>query len=174
MPYPRTILTMAQNLITIAGENPDVHENKFYMLWNGILYHHFPLSLEYGVAPQTSITGTGTKPEFLVVKVAREEESIVLVVELKKPAEDTPAGRQKVVEELAEYIEERFDETEFSTIYAIGGIGLSFAVYKMNKPGPPEPQLVFDWSSNVTAATSFDRMVQVATSIDEMTSTTRI
>jgi hypothetical protein len=95
--------------------------------------------------------------------VAREEESIVLVVELKKPAEDTPAGRQKVVEELAEYIEERFDETEFSTIYAIGGIGLSFAVYKMNKPGPPEPQLVFDWSGNVTAATSFDRMVQVAT-----------
>jgi hypothetical protein len=101
--------------------------------------------------------------------------SIVLVVELKKPAEDTPAGREKVVKELAEYIEGRFDETKFPTIYAIGGIGLSFAVYKMDKAGPPEPQLVFDWSSNVTeAATSFDIMTRVASMIDEMTSTTRV
>jgi hypothetical protein len=30
---------------------------------------------------------------------------------LKKPAEDTPVGRQKIMEELAEYIEERFHET---------------------------------------------------------------
>jgi len=34
----------------------------------------------------------------------------------------------------------------------IVSIGLSFAVYKLDNP--PEPQLVFDWSSNVTAATS--------------------
>jgi hypothetical protein len=116
MPYPRTILTMAQNLIIIAGENPDVHENKFYMLWNGILYHHFPLSLEYGVAPQTSITGTGTKPEFLVSGTWRREHRA--------------CGR--VEEACRRYTGRKTGRTEFSTIYAIGEIGLSFAVYKMN------------------------------------------
>lgn len=170
MPYPRAILTMAQNLIAITGQNLDVHENKFYMLWNSILGFHFPLIFNYGVALHTSVTGTGTK---LVIKVAREEESIVLVVGLKKPAEDTLAGREDLVEELAEDIQECFNETNFSTIYAIGGIGLSFVVYKMDVSGPAEPQLVFDWSSNVTAAKSFDQMTQVAAAIDQMTGTTR-
>jgi hypothetical protein len=76
---------MAQNLITAMGNNPDIHENKFCMLWNAILNYHFTLDKDYGVAPQTSITGTGTKREYLVVKIAREEEHVVLVTELKKP-----------------------------------------------------------------------------------------
>jgi hypothetical protein len=81
-------------------ENPDIHENRFYMLWNSILTHHFPVAFEYGVAPQTSVTGTGTRSEFLIVKVAREEETVVLVVELKKPAEDTDTGREEGIDRL--------------------------------------------------------------------------
>jgi hypothetical protein len=69
---------MAQNLIALTAANPDLHENKFNMLWNAILYHHFPIELQYGVAPQTSFTSTGSRPEFLVVKVARDEEDVVL------------------------------------------------------------------------------------------------
>ena len=53
-------------------------------------------------------------PEYLVVKFARAEESLVLVAELKKPVEETEAGKKKVMTELVEYIEERFGETEFS------------------------------------------------------------
>ena len=68
------------------------------------LYHHCPYDLNYAAAPQTSITGIGTRPEFLVVKVAPKSEKIVVVVELKKPANKTEAGRNKVVRQLVEYI----------------------------------------------------------------------
>src|SRR5271168_2488959 len=117
MPYPKTILTMAQNLITSMGDDPNIHENKFYMLWNAILNHHFPLDKDYSVAPQTLITGTGTKPEYLVIKIAHEEEHVVIIVEPKKPLEETDAGKENVMKELVEYIKERFDETKFSSIY---------------------------------------------------------
>ena len=96
MPYPRAVLTMAQNLLTLTASNPDVHENKFYMLWNGILTHHFPIELDYGVSLQSSVTSTGSQPEYFVVKVAREVEDIVLVVELKRPAEDSERGRENI------------------------------------------------------------------------------
>ena len=43
------------------------------MLWIAILYYHFPLEKDYGVAHWTSITGTSTKLEYLVVKIARAE-----------------------------------------------------------------------------------------------------
>ena len=118
---------MAQNLLELTVNNPDLHENKFYMLWNSILSHHFPIDMDYGIVPQTSITSTGSKPEFLVVKIARLCESVMLVVGLKKLAQDTSGGRNKVKKELVEYIEEWFDETDFPVIYAITGIGLSWA-----------------------------------------------
>ncbi|THV03157.1 hypothetical protein K435DRAFT_792037 [Dendrothele bispora CBS 962.96] len=164
---------MAQNLLRDIATNPDIHENRFHMLWNSILTFHFPVSFEYGVAPQTSITGTETKPEFLVVKVAREFESIVLVVELKKPSEDTDAGHENVKRELVDYIEERFGETQFTTIYAIAGIGLSWSAFRMANYGPPEPELVYGWMSNVTAVKSFELMNELALMIDQMTGTTR-
>jgi len=60
---------MAQNLLPVeTANNPDsIHEYGFYMLWNSILTLQFPVSFEFKVAPQTSITGTGTKSEFLVL-----------------------------------------------------------------------------------------------------------
>ena len=97
----------------------------------------------------------------------------MLVVELKKPSEDTDAGRENVRGELVEYIKERFGETEFPTIYAIAGIGLSWSAFKMSQAGPPEPELVYGWTSNVTAAGSFSRMGELAFMIDQMTGTTR-
>ena len=50
-----------------------------------ILCYHFPLDKDNGVAPQTSITDPGTKTEYLVVKIDREEEHVVVVAQLKKP-----------------------------------------------------------------------------------------
>jgi hypothetical protein len=95
------------------------------------------------------------------------------VVELKRPAEDTEAGRENVKRELVNYVEERFDETKYSTIYAIGGIGLSWVAYKIDKSGPPEPELVRAWSGNVISATSYDAIHNIAHSIDVMTDTVR-
>ncbi|KAI6042236.1 hypothetical protein EDC04DRAFT_2661638 [Pisolithus marmoratus] len=131
------------------------------------------LSLGTRLWSQVSEAGRGARPDFMVVKAAHHEEDIVVVVELKRPAENTPAGRRRVKEELAAYIEERFAATNFSTIYAIGGIGLSFVVYKMEKDGPPEPELVFRWSPNVTTAASFRKMARLASMVDQMTGTVR-
>lgn len=80
------------------------------------------------MALQTSITSTGTRPEYLVVKIAREEH-IVVVAELKKPSEESEAGKEIMIAELVEYIEELFDETKFTSIYGIGGIGLSWTAF---------------------------------------------
>ena len=169
MPYPKPILTMAQNLIASMGNDPNIHENKFYMLWNAILYYHFPLDKDYGVAPQTSNTGTGTKPEYLVVKIAREEEHVVVVAEPKKPLEETEAGKEKVMKELVEYIEERFDETKFSSIYGIGGIGLSWTAFRMHRAGSHQPQILVPWRSNITSSWAFDTLKAIASDIDKMT-----
>jgi hypothetical protein len=179
MPYPRAIITMAQNLIAQAATNANIHENRFYMLWNSILNHHFPIDFEYGVAVQTSQTEPGTRKEFLVVKVARDVESVVLVVELTKPAEDTTVGRQNVKSELVDYIDDRFefDETQFPTIYGICGIGLSWVIYKFSKNEatlhPSKRELVMDWTSNVTAAASYTSMQELAAQIDAMSGTVR-
>lgn len=71
------------------------------------------------MALRASITIMVSKVKFLVVRLVREEEGVVLVAELKRPTEDTDAGRQV----KAEY---NFDETKYPTIYAIGAIGLSW------------------------------------------------
>jgi len=118
---------------------------------------------------QTSITGTGTKLEYLVVKIAREEEHVVVVVELKKPLEETEAGKEKVMKGLVEYIEERFDETKFSSIYGIGGIGLSWTAFRMDRVGSHQPQILVPWRSNITSSWAFDTLKVIVSDIDEMT-----
>ncbi|KAI6042906.1 hypothetical protein EDC04DRAFT_2655344, partial [Pisolithus marmoratus] len=172
MPYPQGGLIMAENLMNLIAQKPDLPKSKFYMFWNGILTFHFPLQLDYIVALRSSTTGSNSMPKFYTV-VQGGEMNVVLVLGFKKPAEDTPVGKEEIVEELTSYIEECFNETKFSTIYAIGGIGLSFAAYKMEKSGPPELQLIFDWSSNVVSDESYGKMVQLTSMVDEMTGTVR-
>jgi len=171
MPYPQAIVTMAQNLLQEIADDPDIHENRFYMLWISILTFYFPIIFQYRVALQTFITGTGTKSGFLVVKIVQESESIVLVVGLKKPSEDMDTGRENIREELLDFIGEQCEETEFITTYAIGGIGLSWSVFKTSVTAAPEP--VFDWMSNITAAKSFNRISELALMIDQMAGTAR-
>ena len=160
---------MAQNFIASVGNDPNTSHNKFHMLWNAILYYHFPLEKDYGVAPQTSIAGTSTKPEYLVVKIAREEEHVVVVAEIKKPLEETEAGKEKMMTELVEYIEERFDETKFSSIYGLGGIGLSWTAFRVDRAGSHQPLVLVPWRSNVTSAWAFDALKAIVSDIHKMT-----
>lgn len=46
--YPKTILTMAQNLVLSAGLDPNIEAGKYYVIWNAILNYHFPLDKDYG------------------------------------------------------------------------------------------------------------------------------
>lgn len=176
MSYPRIINAMTQNLNGTSHET-DVHKNRVYMLWNGILDYHFPLmDFEYGVALQKLSTGEGERPgsEFLVVKFIREVESVVLAIKLKEPSEDTGSGKDRAKRELAEYIKELFAETNFDTIYGICGIDLGWTAYKMNKYGSGELETVFEWSSNIVSSLSHQRMVHLASLVDRMTGTSRL
>ena len=43
MSYPQAIVTIAQNLLLEIADNPENHENWFYMLWNSIVTFYFPV-----------------------------------------------------------------------------------------------------------------------------------
>ncbi|KAF8803650.1 hypothetical protein BYT27DRAFT_7194965, partial [Phlegmacium glaucopus] len=117
--------------------------------------------MDYGIALQTSITDTGSKLEFLVVKVTRLHQ-----IELKKPAEDTPGGRERVKKELVDYIEERFDETDFPDLchcwhWPFLGCIKNGAERFSRTEGP--------WSSNVTSARDYTSLAGIVSMVHEMT-----
>ena len=169
MPYPKQIIIMAQNFIDEREENVQLQENKFYMLWDTILNLHFPFTLGYGMAPQTSITGTGTRQDFIVVKIIRESVDVVVVVELKSSSDETKAEMDTLQTELVEFIKERFSQTQYQTIYGIGGVGLSWTALKVDKMDFDRPMTIVPRRGNVTSNESFSRLKAVADEIYAMT-----
>jgi hypothetical protein len=154
-PYPKTMLTTAQNLIASARNDPNIHENKFYMLWNVILYNHFLLDKDYDVAPQTSIIGTSTKPEYLVVKIAREEEHVVVVAELRKPLEETEAGKEKVMRSWSSISRDGMTKPTYTVSEVLASPGRPF---EWTGRALINPRYLFHhpWRSNVTSSWAFD------------------
>jgi len=59
-------------------------------------------------------------------------------------------------------MEGRFDLTNYSTIYGLGGIGLRWMVCKMEKSGGPGPALVLDWQNDVASDTSYTQFQTIA------------
>jgi hypothetical protein len=169
MPYPKQIVTMAQNLANELNDDPGLYETRFYMLWHTIINYHFPIALDYGVAPQTSTTATGTKEMFLIVKVGRKTDHIVVVVMLKKSTEETKAEMEKVKAELVEFIKGRFSETQYPTIYGIGVIGFSWTAFKLDGAGSDKPTIIAPRRGNVTSNQSFSVLEAVSDEIHAMT-----
>lgn len=112
-------------------------------------------------------TGTGTRPEYLILKL-RDEEHVLVVVELKKAAEETDAGMGNVEAKLLEYIEDRFSKTRYPTIYGIGGIGFSWTVLKVDRAGSNEPTKIVPWRGHVTSNRSYLLFKNVADEIHDM------
>ena len=59
-------------------------------------YHTINYTMDSYLPPYMGALIQLVKSEFLVVKVARQSESIVLVVKLKKPSEDTDTGLENI------------------------------------------------------------------------------
>lgn len=111
----------------------------------------------------------GTKPEYLIIKISHEEEQVVVVVaKLKKPLEETEAGKEKVMAELVEYIEEQFNETKFSSIYSLRGIGLSQTAFWVDRTGSHQPHIIVPWWSNVTSSWVFNMLNAIVSDIHKM------
>ena len=169
MPYSKQIVTMAQNFLDEPEGSPDLQGLRFYILWKAIFHHHFPPDLNYGVASQRLITGNGV-PDFLVLKIAPSSEHVVVVIVLEKSANGTPDVMDNVVGELVGYIEERFTETGYPTIYGIAGIGPSWTALKMDRTGSHQPTTLVPWHDSVMSNKSFLAFMAVAEEIHAMTS----
>lgn len=119
---------MGQNPLGETEDNPNLHENRFYMLCDVIFRLLGPHSLTEVKWEVMTITGNCTKPGFLVVKIVLESKHIVVVVVLKKSANRMPDAMDNVVQEPVAYI-----------VYGIAGVGPSWTALKMDKVCSPQP-----------------------------------
>lgn len=152
-------------------------EPELFMLWNSILNAHFPADMGYGISFHKSDKAEDAT-NFLTVKLIQvRSESVVLVLGFKKPGDDTTKGREAVEKATVDYvIGPGFDETDFSEIYTINSVGLSWASSKLEEPksdkyasGEEQPERIVDWTTNMTSALSFDKMRMIASKINSMT-----
>ncbi|GJJ10970.1 hypothetical protein Clacol_005199, partial [Clathrus columnatus] len=98
----------------------------------------------------------------MVVKVEKKkQDNIVLVVVLAMP------DNRQQKEELAELMKEALKKTKFPTVYGIVGYITSF-LYKLEKSGPPEPQLVFG-PTGASYPSFLEYMTELTATINEMT-----
>lgn len=157
MPYDQTIKHEAEYAHSLG---PDATEDKFHATYNGILTHWFPTARGYVIDHQ--IMGEGGKPEYIIIRHAGRKRNPLLIVELKRPNKWTAAGKKEVQEDLTTYIEGRFDLTQYNTIYGVGGIGLHWAVYKMEKSGNHKLSLVQDWKDDIASDTSYTEFEHIS------------
>ena len=157
MPYDTVIKDEAKYM---ANLGPTVKEDRFYAIYNGILTTWFPSSKGYIIQV---LRGAG-KPDrgYIIVRFGGEYHNPLLVVGLKRPAKWNEAGKQGVLEVLTEYIKGQFDEMQYNTIYALGGIGLHWTVCKMEKDGLPVPTTVLGWHNDISSDLSYDAFKTVA------------
>jgi hypothetical protein len=138
-------------------------EDQFHALYNAILNTWFSTSNGYLIDHQ--ILYKNLKPEYVVVKRVGRNRNPLLIVELKRPSRWTTAGRRMVMRELLEYAESRFSLTQYGTIYLLGGIGLHWKVWKMEKTGSDEPTVVVDWQENISSNQSYGIFQTIAGSM---------
>ncbi|KAF4593136.1 hypothetical protein EYR38_008846 [Pleurotus pulmonarius] len=130
MPNNITIQQEAQYALSLGNEAVEDH---FHATYNSVLTEWFPTSLGCDIDHQK--LGPDGKPEYIVVRHAGGARNPLLIVELKRPSKYNDSGKQEVMDDLVEYIEGRFDLTQYNTIYGLGGIGLSWMEVKMVKNG---------------------------------------
>jgi hypothetical protein len=161
--YNETI--KAEALYTGTLEDP--YEDKFHATYNGILTNWFPTSQGYLIDHQVS--KGGLKPEYIVIRHAGGKRNPLLIVELKRPNKwDKPGepGKKEIIDDLTVYIEGRFKDTKYDTIYGLGGIGLRWIVYKKKKGQKLE--VVQDWKEDITSDTSYAEFQTIADLVHNM------
>jgi len=134
-------------------------EDCFHATYMGVLTEWFPTSRGYIIDHQGF--DEGGQLEYMVVRHAAQKNT-VLVVELKQPSKFSDAGKWEVMMDLTEYIEHRFDRTQYNTIYGLGGIGLNWMVCKMTRTGPSIPTVVQTWTADITSDDSYDAFGHIA------------
>lgn len=157
MPYNETIHTEAQYVHDLGLS---AAKDKFHAIYCGILSYWFPASRGYII--DLKFLGDGENPNYIVVRTAGGYRNPLLIVELKPPSSWTAAGKNEVWEDLKTYIEGQFELTKYDTIYGVGGIGLHWTVYKMEKSEGPKLVQVLDWQDNIASDVSYSKFQTIA------------
>jgi hypothetical protein len=151
--------TIHAERIYVESLGPNVTKDNFHGLYNTILGHWFSASNRYMIHYQSLTPGAMSKS--IILRQVRRLHGIIghdhiLIINLKRPSQWTAAGRQMVMDELADYIGGgQFDHTQHNTIYGMGAIGLHWMVCKMQRSGDCQPSLVVDWQDDITSDTSY-------------------
>lgn len=114
MPYSAYTKDEARD---IQGLGQGAREDASHGLYNLVLTHWF--TQNYTIKPQVQTHRGVGRPEFII---CNNHNTPVLIVELKRPAKWTTAGKEEVIKELREYLEGHLELTHHNTIYGLGGI----------------------------------------------------
>jgi hypothetical protein len=165
MPYNDTIKWEATH---VANIGLFATERQFAGLYDAILHTSFPASKGYFTDYQR-IRGAG-EPDRLIPVIRRGggNRNLLLVLHIMPPVKWNSAGKQEALEDLTKYIQGWFDETEYDTIYGLGGIGLHWMVCKLEKGGSPVATTVLDWHDNISSDLSYDAFKTVADLLDNL------
>ncbi|KAG8959979.1 hypothetical protein FRC03_007243 [Tulasnella sp. 419] len=155
MAYDTATLQIARNLTQTSDSPTQTTSDNANMLWNAILNHHFPSYKGYGIAFDIPKVRSAAE-NFLRVKLAREKDSVVVVVALRRAGDNEEMGRKVLHHELVESMEKELDNTDFDIIYGVAGVGLSSSVVMVVKGGHPE--IVQDWISDSTSEAAYKMM----------------
>lgn len=137
-------------------------EDCFYATYMGVLTVWFPTPRGYMIDHQEFDKGGRPGCRFIVRHAAQFQKNSVLVVEVKRPSKFNDTGKWEVMMDLTEYIEDRFDLTQYNMIYGLGGIGLNWKVCKMTRAAPHIPTNVQTWTADITSDDSYDAFGYIA------------
>jgi len=159
MPYYEAIKAEAKYVADLGSTATEDQLRGFYL---GVLSEWFPPSEGY-VVDRRVLNGAhkpGRKSFF--VRYAGNFRDPLLIVELKRPAKWNDAGKQEVLNCLTKSIQTQFDQTQYNTIYGVGGIGLHWMACKMEKDGLPVTTTVLDWHDDISSDLSYDAFKAIA------------
>ncbi|KAG5646024.1 hypothetical protein DXG03_004626 [Asterophora parasitica] len=100
------------------------------------------------------------KHKYIVARHVGHTRNPVVIFVLKRPIDWTDAGKDEVTSNLTTYIEEQFHLTRYTTIYALGGIGPHWAVWKMEK-SDHILQSIHGWQDDISSDSSFAQFERI-------------
>ena len=145
----------------VANLGATAKADTLHAIYNVVLNKWFPPSAYYAIDRQALCRASKSGRKSFARHAGNHPDPL-LIVELKRPAKWNDAGKQEVLEHLTESIQAQLHQTQYNTIYGLGGIGLYWMVCKMERDGLPVPTTVVDWHNDISSDLSYDAFEAVA------------
>ena len=120
--YPQVILTKA---ISLNNDN-ETSENKFFGLYNGILFFWFPIDEGYDVCPKWLIPNCGRTEDCTINFVIAHHGHPLLLIDISPPSYfHLDSGRNLAISQVVSHLDEVGPTNQYADrLYAISAIGI--------------------------------------------------